>query len=718
MTGRLLRTGAAGLALCAGLGLASGCTAAEQSAGFVDSNVPSGSFQLVAFNSCDDALHGLRAAAKSMVGPYGFWGGSGGLTAQSGGAEKDAAAPPAPMAAGAGPGGGRADSTVGGAPSNYSGTNTHEAGVDEPDLVKTDGRRIVTISNGVLRVVDAATRTVVGRVRLDDRDNPNDAYRYAAGDLLLAGDHALVLLNEQYQTYRGGPVIDMAVPGAAPGAVPGEAARGPEVAPTKQAEQPIYGPRMLLVDLADQPHVLGSYRIDGGLVDARQVGTTARVVVRSYPRLVFPYMEKGTDANRIANNKKIIDRAGLDDWLPRIETTTAGGATQRGLVNCEAIARPAIYTGTSMLTVLTFDLAGDALGDGRPTSIVADGDTVYSNGPSLYVASDQRWRVMPMFGGGVIAEGDSKRPEARTEVYKFDTSSPERPRFVAGGTVPGYLINQYAMSEWDGKLRVAATSGEPWAAPGQRSNSQSGVYVLEQSRKLLRQIGKVEGLGKGERIYAVRFVGTFGYVVTFRQTDPLYTVDLRDPTKPTVRGELKISGYSAYLHPAGGDKLIGIGQDATERGRATGTQVSLFSVADPDQPTRLARYTLTGAQSEAEFDPHAFLYWPNDGLLVVPLQVNNAIAVPGGGGGGGVPGADPFPDKMMPAVGALVLRVSGDRISEGGFISHPWLRGTYNYPATIRRSLIIDETLWTVSDGGLMASDSRSLDRIAWIPFN
>jgi hypothetical protein len=521
-------------------------------------------------------------------------------------------------------------------------------------------------------------------------------------------------------------VDDRVVPPPVPGAVEPGLAQDPDTPtepgadPPRPVEPPIYGPRLLLVDISGQPQVLASYRIDGGLVDARQVGATARVVIRSYPRLVFPYVEKGTDANRTTNNKKIIDKAGLDEWLPRIETTT-GGSTSRATVNCDAIARPATYTGTNMLTVLTFDLAGNSLGDGRPTTIVADGDTVYSNGPSLYVASDQRWRVMPMFGRGGAVDGSQERPEARTEIYKFETSGTEPPRFVAGGSVPGYLINQYAMSELDGKLRVAATSGEPWADPSARWTSQSGVYVLEQSRNRLREIGKVEGLGKGERIYAVRFVGTLGYVVTFRQTDPLYTVDVSDPTKPRVRGELKITGYSAYLHPAGGDKLIGIGQEATDEGRVTGTQVSLFSIADADKPTRLARYYLSGAHSEAEFDPHAFLYWPASGLLVVPLQVQGAVDRPGGGGGsggsGGVAVAPPAV-KMVPTVGALVLRVTGDSITELGFIRHPSPYENQGYPGVIRRSLVIDQTLWTVSDGGLMATDSRSLNRLAWIPFN
>lgn len=734
MTGRLLQTGtvvvartvSVGLALSVGFGLLAGCTG-NPSAIFTDKGVPAGSFQLVGFSSCDDALRGLRNAAKAVVGPYGFGGGGDIMTGAEGdraaaGGAPNQPAPPAAVPGAAMDGGMKRDSGVGGAPSNYSGTNTHEAGVDEPDLVKTDGRRIVTVSAGVLRVVDAASRSLSGYVELSDRADPNDVFRYAPADLLIAGDHALVLLREQYYAYGGaGPVIvdDRPVP-AVPGAVEPGVARDPDTPtetdadPPRPVEPPIYGPRLLLVDISGQPQVLASYRIDGGLVDARQVGATARVVIRSYPRLVFPYVEKGTDANRTTNNKKIIDKAGLDEWLPRIETTT-GGSTARATVNCDAIARPATYTGTNMLTVLTFDLAGNALGDGRPTTIVADGDTVYSNGPSLYVASDQRWRAMPMFGRGIAV--DSKRPEARTEIYKFETSDTEPPRFVAGGSVPGYLINQYAMSELDGKLRVAATSGEPWADPGVRWTSQSGVYVLEQSRNRLREIGKVEGLGKGERIYAVRFVGTLGYVVTFRQTDPLYTVDVSDPTKPRIRGELKITGYSAYLHPAGGDKLIGIGQEATGEGRVAGTQVSLFSIADADKPIRLARYYLSGANSEAEFDPHAFLYWPADGLLVVPLQFSGAVGRPGVGGGSGG-GIAPPDVKMVPTVGALVLRVVGDSITELGFIRHPSPFENQGYPAVIRRSLVIDQTLWTVSDGGLMATDSRSLNRLAWIPFN
>src|SRR5262249_36601897 len=151
----------------------------------------------------------------------------------------------------------------------------------------------------------------------------------------------------------------------------------------------------------------------------------------------------------------------------------------------------------------------------------------------------------------------------------------------------------------------------PWGGTG---TAQSSVYVLHQQGGTLGQMGHVDGLGTGERIYAVRFVGPVGYVVTFRQTDPLYTVDLRDPAHPKVIGELKINGYSAYLHPVGDNRLIGIGQEADANGRVQGTQLSLFDVSDPAQPKRLAQYHVQFGHSEAEFDPHAFLYWPADKL--------------------------------------------------------------------------------------------------------
>jgi hypothetical protein len=695
---------AAGAAFAAGLML-TGCTGGKtpEQPAFHDTAVSPGTFQLVAYTSCDDALTKLKQAAKEYVGPYGF-GGDVAVGAE-GGAARDLAAPGA--AAAPVPAAGRAladkkaaESVTGATDSGsgFSGTNTHEVGVDEPDLVKTDGRRIVTLSQGVLHVVDPATRKVTGRLSLA---SAQDTVRWASADLLLSGDHALILINE---TARFGMAK---VPDA------------PQSADSSPSGDQITGPRLLLVDLTGAPRLLSSYTIDGGLVDARQVGATVRVVIRSAPRLVFPYRPNGNDTARTTANKAIIDKAGADEWLPRY-TVTSNGHTQTGRISCDAVNRPASYTGTSMLTVLSFDLGASALSDGTPVTVVADGDTVYSNGPSLYVATDRRYLVKPL--PNVKPGGAAARPSATdqtTDIYKFDTSQPGRPRYVAAGTVNGWLINQYALSEWDGHLRVATTTDATGQVVpgGQRPDtatsapSQSTVYVLGQDGKSLKQTGKVGGLGKGERIYAVRFVGPAGYVVTFRQTDPLYTMDLRNPAAPKVTGELKITGYSAYLHPAGDGRLIGIGQEASTEGRAQGTQVSLFDVSDPNRPTRLAQHHVAYGRSEAEFDPHAFLYWPADHLLVVPLTTYQAQPLAAASPPAG--GDKPSSGTSEPASGALVLKVSDGGLTELGMISQA--ASTADVSGVIRRSLVVNGVLWTVSDAGLQANSLSTLDKIGWL---
>jgi hypothetical protein len=656
------RAGRASVSLALALLMTAACTTdpAPTSTGEPSPRPPANpQLRLVAFSSCDDAVAGLRNAAKRVVGPWGLDHGYGEPQAFAAEGARTAigagAAPAVPDAAG------KAN-----APDAYSGTNTHEVGVDEPDLVKTDGRRIVTVSRGRLRVVDAQRRVVTGT--LDLARDELDPVRLPVTELLLSGDRALVFVD----------IADYATDG--------RRAAGADVVPPT-GPRPVFGPSLLLVDLAGQPRLLGEYRFDGQLVDARQTGTVARIVLRSRPRLEFPQPQTKPDlrsprreeAARIAANRRVIDRAGTDQWLPRYEVTRDGRRTTH-LVPCDRLSRPTAYSATSMLTVLTFDLTGADLGDGDPLTVVADGDTVYGTGDSLYVASDMRRQW--------VADKPASRaaPPPSTTIYRFDTSGSGRPRFEAAGDVPGWLINQYAMSEWDGRLRIATTVDDFTS----NRPSQSGVYVLRQRDDRLVEEGRVTGLGRGERIYAVRYVGSTAYVVTFRQVDPLYAVDLSEPARPRVTGELKITGYSAYLHPAGDGRLIGVGQEASTDGRIQGMQVSLFDVSDAERPRRLAQRHIRGGYSTAEFDPHAFLYWPADRLLVLPMS-----------GYGGPERGGP------PAHGALVLRVDDRGFTEIGIVRQAARDGQ------LHRSLVIGDTLWTLSDDGLRAMDSSTLDDVA-----
>jgi uncharacterized secreted protein with C-terminal beta-propeller domain len=173
-----------------------------------------------------------------------------------------------------------------------------------------------------------------------------------------------------------------------------------------------------------------------------------------------------------------------------------------------------------------------------------------------------------------------------------------------------------------------------------------------------------------------------GYVVTFRQVDPLYTVDVSNAERPRVLGALKIQGYSAYLHPIGNDLLLGIGQDANTDGRPLGTQLSIFDVSNLRQPTRLYQAGLGQGWSEAESDHHAFLFWPRTGTVVVPFQ--------------------------QQAVGFRVGRSRG--IDELGRIEN-------DDASPIRRSVVVRDTVLTVSDTGVKASSLATLADLGWVPF-
>jgi uncharacterized secreted protein with C-terminal beta-propeller domain len=554
-----------------------------------------GPMALVAFDSCAQLLHDLRAAAQRNVGEFGFPG-----TYAVDDVAMSAARTAVPAAAAA---------------SAYSGTNNHELDADEPDMVKTDGRRIVTLSQGKLTVVDAATRRVTGRLNVG-----------GDGQLLISGDHALVLLAGAMTTFRWLP--------------------GHPINVTSQ---------ILLVDLAGTPRIISRYEGRGDVLDARQTGTVARVVLHTTPRIVFPQPRAGASSRALTDaNRDAIGDAGIDAWLPSW-TITTGRTTSTGTVPCGSVSRPAAYSGTGILTVLTFDLGRSALSSGDPVSITADGNTVYGTGTSLYVASDQRWR------------GD--KSEA-TDIYRFSTEGSAPPRFVASGQVPGYPVNQYALSEWDGRLRIATTG-----------RNDSAVRILETRGDRMTQVGVVGGLGRGEQIYSVQYDGPRGYVVTFRQVDPLYAVDLSDPGNPRLTGSLKISGYSSHLQPIGGNRLIGIGQEATSAGRVTGTQVSLFDVSDPAAPRQLARFTLPGGWSEAEYEPHALLWWPATRTLAVPVNGSSLVLNVG--------------DADLTRAGAIPVGVNDQ----------------------VRRNLVIGSELWTVTETGLQAAELSTLDRVASIRF-
>jgi hypothetical protein len=229
-------------------------------------------------------------------------------------------------------------------------------------------------------------------------------------------------------------------------------------------------------------------------------------------------------------------------------------------------------------------------------------------------------------------------------------------------------------------------------------------------------------MGRGERIHAVRFLGDTAFVVTFRRTDPFYVVDLSDPTVPTVRGELKITGYSGYLHPVGDDLILGIGQEATEEGMTTGAKATLFDVSDPADPTELDTWSPGGGSSAVEWDHRAFLWWPPEALAVMPFTdwsddraeavllrvADGAVSEAGRVSHTTDPVDDrqgllcpvPYPDEITDAD----FEDSGMEIAALACSSEPWVS-----PRRIERTMIVGDDLWSYSWGRLQANDLGSL---------
>ena len=594
---------------------------------------------LPAFASCKALLGYARRNARRTGGRTGVATRAGVMQPQVlrspvvGEALPSVAAAPAPAVTGRE--GGAEQSAV----PDFSSTNVQEAGVDEPDIVKTDGRTVYAIADGKLHALDVtgAAPRPIGALTLDG------AYGH---QLLIRGNRLLVMGS----SYGGAPMTRDVVASAA------------QVVLSE-------------VDISDPAamKVLRTMTMEGALVDARLTGATARVVVGASPDPIRPPAVASAPVRR---------------FVPRtvLKSNISGRTLRRSVAACDDIRHPRRFSGLDLLTVLTIDL-DKGLFDVDRDAIMAGAQTVYASTTGLYIASQ---RYVP-----ALEAGRDVPARSRTEIHRFEASKPGETSYASSGSVAGFVLNQYSLSEFDGALRVASTEQPGWFGAELKRDSESFVTVLGERGSELVLLGRAEGLGKGERIYAVRFAGDKGYVVTFRQVDPLYTLDLSRKTDPRVVGELKLLGYSAYLHPISDDLLLGVGQDATAQGRTQGTQLSLFDVSDPRRPARRAQASLGAhASSTAEYDPHAFLFWKPSNLAVIPLSTY---------GDGG--------EEFQGAVG---FSIGTAAIAEAGRISHPPKNAGDAYRPPIGRSLVVGRTLFTLSYAGLAAN---RVDNLASLSF-
>ncbi|MGI9578244.1 MAG: beta-propeller domain-containing protein [Microthrixaceae bacterium] len=641
------------------------------------------------------------------------------------------------------------DSTGGAGGEVIAGTNIQEQGVDEGDTIKTDGERIVALSGTTLRVVELDGSPEVDGTLLLPSNVEGDV-----GELFLRGAEALVLI----PTWGSG-----SDPGPPPPSRPGVFTPTAEttVVPFDQ------GLRILRVDISDPttPEMIDQSVVEGTLVASRMVDGTVRVVVRT-PSFIAEDMWSLQDTNDVA---EVFDGIEATDLLPRVsvdgEVSAMGGCEDVAVmpapaasVNSDIASRSLDHAGTpETVTVLSI---GEDLADMSPVSVSGLADVVYASTDSLYITNT-----------GWTESGPN------TFVHHFDTSTADPATYTGSGIVPGAPLNQYSLSESGDQLRIVTTTEDPTAfedgfveeglideqvidsdgtdgipiddlptaaedgtAPDDTAPvdtlqttvaepdvvepdvvtperwvpaTEGRLTVLAPSEDgALDEIGSIEDLGVGEEVQSVRFQGDMAYVVTFRRTDPLYAIDLSDPTTPRALGELKITGFSEYMHPVGEGLLLGIGREATADGRDTGFKASLFDVSDPTNPTETDRWVVPNGWSEVGDDPHAFTWDPVAGRAIFPLEQYGDVSI------------DDCPPGALceqiapigPSNTAVVLAAGPDGLEEVARLTHNSGSGD-GYMEQIRRSVVVDRDLWTMSHTGLGLTNADQPGAMQFVPF-
>ena len=639
---------------------------------------------LRSFASCTEALDFFVAEGLERVGPYGLDGHWYGAIDVDFIAEEDSAAdggaPPAQPAPAPTTGGEDADEGLApeaGGDDDVSQTNVQEDGVDEPDTVKVTREAAYIASGGGVQVVALG------------QDGPDHLATIDVPDG--AGSHELLLDDGVLLVLGRGDAF----------AHPTE----PAPATTDFAPQPYYPEPVTTIARYDvsnptAPQLLDTATIDGSYRSARMVEGTVRLVTSANPsglHFVFPAdgSQEAHDAALAHNRQQIIDSA-IGDWLPQADGAPA--------VDCTDVFTPPGFSGMATVLVSTIDVDGGA----APTSsaaVVAQAETIYASTDRLVVSSS-RW-----------GSWTDELPEAvTTQLHSFDITDPAATTYVASGEVDGYVLNSFAISERDRYYRIATTTEPPFGQPvplpepipvegdggdgattepaqppssRQADTTDNGITVLTEGGGELFEVGRVFGLGLGERIFAVRYLGDIAAVVTFRQVDPLYLVDLANPAAPRVTGELKIPGVSRYLHPLGEDHLLGVGQDGDDDGRLTGLQVSLFDISDRTDPTRVDSIEFGPGDSPVEHDHKAFLYWSPLDRALVPANLYGQDG-----------------REYSSAVQVIDTDVEAGTLTLAGDVAPPPVDG---YPANVDRTFIADGVLYTLSYAGVSAHDLVTL---------
>ena len=570
-------------------------------------------------------------------------------------------------------------------PSDYTTTNVQEEGVDELDVVKTDGEYIYVAQDKGVHIVDSWP--------------VEEAHKLASIEfsgwvrgLFLYGEQIVVLSSgsNQVSGFEG------------------------------------YGYGVItVVDISDRtaPQIVKTYEIEGNLSDARLIDGDLYTIMNHYTSFPPEFWDvMYNDDLELPDANWNLDGAALEADLdskreearallePILDDLAASldiaqmlpkwryNGVVENLHSCEGLYRPGNVSRFNVLSLLHLDLEEDTM---NAQGLVSDGWTVYASRENLYVAQSGRWW---WWGWGEV--------DMSSHIHKFDLNGGEAPSYAASGSVPGWLYDQFAMSEYDGHLRVASTDYDWWMGSSEEEESQAGnnITVLhDNGLRGLSTVGQISGIAPGERIFASRMMGDEGYMVTFRQVDPLYTLDLSDHSDPKVVGELKIPGYSAYLHPIDEQHLLAVGMDGEDDGTINGLAINLFDVSDFSNPQLAFQHTLNEegwSWSESLWDHHAFTF--HRGVLTIPAYSWNYSEEEGYELFSGTISFSVDIEEGITEIGRVD---HASLINDSQCLYEIWYGDYYDdcnswyYQPYVRRSLYIEDNLFSLSNYGLKVND-------------
>lgn len=532
---------------------------------------------------------------------------------------------------------------------DYSNTNIQVEGVDEADIVKTDGKYIYYVTSNKIIIVDAEDEKNL-QIASEIKYNEESFY---PSEIFIAENKLIVIGTERENNNARYIAVDTMYP----------------LYNNENTVAKIYK-----TENKNNPELEREIKIEGDYLTSRMIGDNIYFIANKY---MYSYLFREYE----------IEDMDEEAFKPKYTDTAISNIEQ-------CIAYPDIYYFPDSEDTSYLNIAGFNINNNEPANIesyLGAGQEIYSSQNNLYITKVKyEYKDSKMYGY-------YNNYDVNTYIYKFKLED-SKATYVNVGSVPGEVLNQFSMDENDGYFRIATTDSDNWNSETNKNN----LYVLNEDLEI---VGKVENLAKGEKIYSVRFMGNRAYMVTFVETDPLFVIDLADPTNPTVLGELKIPGYSKYLHPYDENHIIGFGENTkvNEYGGVVtdGMKMALFDVTNPSDPKEMFAVDIgeKGTYSELLYNHKALLFSKEKNIIAFPVSISEEEGE--------------YRTKLK-FQGAIVYGLDLEKgFTLNGTIAHMQIENgyiDYDYTKAVERIIYINDNLYTLSERLIKATDMNTME--------